>query len=273
MQQGNFSKPPDSIAGLRYVRPGQRPSASQWNAVVDFVKGAGGCFTEGSFHQQNGTVGIPPAQRRGAWQRCKSDQDCGEFGIVEIYDGEFDQGDYYLKVRPVSYNAVGPAVLYAGNEQYPLKAGCDGAVKIAGPYDAIRVRSDDALTFMQACSPAIGSERLRADVSGMFLAVTASDESWGSSVPHLTPVIMAIVPPALVGKTSGTVLMGQQGVVEIWAPAPGVNVQSVSDLSDTGRSMDALFLFGGAATGGMWVGLNFTGWHWVAYVIQCPASP
>src|SRR5262245_57345258 len=52
--------------------------------------------------------------------------------------------------------------------------------------------------------------------------------------------------PCMIGKASGAITQGQSGTVAIWH---GSEVEDAGDLSDTGKTVSALALFGDVASG------------------------
>ena len=260
----------NSRVGLAYVEPGKRPSARDWNAMVDYLRGMGGLTPtdRNQFTDQHGAATRPRIPQKGKWVRVISDDLIPVYGIAEAYDGGFDRGDYFMRVRKVTDEGR----VYVANENVALFPDTDGWAKLVTASDPVQVRADEPLSFLEYANVQDGSDNIVQDIGGGLLVVASSNEDLAPAVQHVTGVIQQTTAPALIGKSVGPVLQGSFSNVEIWGGELGVPIESSGDLIDIGRQVEACFLFGACSGDGLWVGLVNVSFMWVAWVIECPAS-
>lgn len=247
--------------GLSRLFAKDRLSARQLNALMDLapsrLPAEPGCLTD-----QFGTARRPQLKSRDAWMRVKCDDDVPPFGIVEVYNGSWVDGDYYLQVRKVTDTGR----VFAASEDYHLYPGGDGWARLVTAFAPVQVRAVASMSFLQYADVTTGDDRITESRGGPFIVVSTTETLSGT---FKTGIVLHTGAPGLLGKTGGPVVQGQMADVHLYAPIAGRAVSSWSDLADTGETVPALFPFGSAPALTAWVGLIDVSYVWAAYVIEC----
>jgi hypothetical protein len=201
------------------------------------------------------------------WAQCVSLDNVDPFGIVEVYGGSYDQDtdEVILLVRKCT--TVTPGLIWAGNESYDLYAGLPGWVRMVNPYAPVMVRTSGTVVFNDRVGiSTTGNDFVQSLSAGYLRAV--SDQQ---PTTNYAPVIKDDIIAPFVGKTTAAVAIGALGTVEVWSLPSGTTLTSSASLTDAGRTVSALFLYGGTTGAGKWVELTPHKFGIVATVITCPS--